>query len=132
MWSKLSRIYPRFTFVWASDKGPPVDAPQRLGFGMHAGHTRVAAVASPMSHVSDGAPPEAVPWAQPRLTMVSRRPSVQSRVHVAVRSWLGLAVPAPEMDLRRMQAEEFGITFGVPTGDAAILKVGRPTRLLDP
>lgn len=42
---------------------------------------------------------------------------------VAVRAWLGLPVPAQqELDLRRLQAEEFGITFGVPTGDAAIIK----------
>lgn len=65
----------------------------------------------------------AVPWAQPRLSVQSSRPPLRSRVNVAVRAWLGLPVPAQqELDLRRLQAEEFGITFGVPTGDAAIIK----------
>ncbi|CAK9112763.1 unnamed protein product [Durusdinium trenchii] len=125
------------------------------------GQTRVAAVAAPMSPMSDGArladeaPAEeativvsqrnaepgqtadavdpihsiqdrSMPWAQPRISLESsgpRRPSFHSRVNVAIRTWLGLPVPASqELDLRRLQAEEFGISFGVPTGDAAIIK----------
>ncbi|CAE7228830.1 VAC14, partial [Symbiodinium sp. CCMP2456] len=73
----------------------------------------------------------AVPWAQPRLSaqgggvMRSRRPSLLLRAHVAFRLVLGLSVAGlshDATDLRRLQAEEFGITFGVPTGDANVIK----------
>eukprot|EP00439_Symbiodinium_sp_Y106_P085757 s465_g29.t2 len=79
----------------------------------------------------------AVPWAQPRLSgggvMRSRRPSLLLRAHVAFRLVLGLSVAGlshDATDLRRLQAEEFGITFGVPTGDANVIKTVQAIQIL--
>ncbi|CAE7250596.1 VAC14 [Symbiodinium pilosum] len=89
--------------------------------------TIAAAVADMPAEMQD----VAVPWAQPRLStqegsvMRSHRPDLLARAHVVFRAALGLptvGLAYDTTDVRRLQAEEFGITFGVPTGDANIIK----------
>jgi len=70
-------------------------------------------------------------WAHPRLaaqenaTTRSPRQSLITRINVTLHLALGLPITglqSQEVDVRRLQAEEFGITFGVPTSDASIIK----------